>query len=165
MDRHTRTPLRPTILVLQIAHVLDPRRLGTVLCRMDLELPTRAVGECEHQHLGHRVCEYDCAYRRGHGRSMGTGYAQADTCSGREAARERSSHGVQRRPAAYREEGIVGLDMEWHNSKTSKTAQHHNTHFITTQKCLPTIRRKVVVAFAQTLQHEWDDLGRSSGFF
>jgi hypothetical protein len=31
--------------------------------------------------------------------------------------------------------------------------------------CLPAIRRKVVVAFAQTLQHERDDLGRSFGFF
>jgi hypothetical protein len=34
-----------------------------------------------------------------------------------------------------------------------------------TRSMSPTNRRRVVVAFAQTLQHEWDDLGRSLGFF
>lgn len=107
LARNAGPPLRPTILVREIAHVLDTGGLGSVLCGMDTQFPARAARQCEHKRMGYCMRKYDCSCCRGSCGSMGTHYAQANTCGCREAAPEARSHGIQRQSETCREEGTI----------------------------------------------------------
>lgn len=76
LARHPRPALRATILVLEIAHVLDARGLGAILRRVGLELPARAPRQRQHQHLGYRMRKHDHPRRRGTAGCVGAGYEE-----------------------------------------------------------------------------------------
>lgn len=112
LARHSRPPLRAAILVREVTHVLDARRLGAILRRMDTELPTRAAGQRKHQCVGHRMRQHDCAGCRGTRGDMGACHTQAYACRNREAAREGRSDGIQGGPEAcevWREGAVVAF--------------------------------------------------------
>lgn len=95
MAWYPRPPLRPTILVRQIAHVLAASRLGATLCGMDLELPSRAVGQYQHPGVDRRLC----SHRRigiGSARSR-LGTCDEETDTNREA--REGTHGFQGKTA------------------------------------------------------------------
>lgn len=110
MDRYTGPPIRFTILVRQIANVLDARGLGTLLRRVDTELPSRTARKREHKHMGHRMCKHDQAGGGGYDRGMGTRHATTDSLGSREAAGEARGHDIRSGSKAGRKEGVVKLE-------------------------------------------------------
>jgi hypothetical protein len=110
LARHPGPPLCTPILVRKVSNVLDACRLGTILRRVDIELPPCTAGQCEHQRVGHRVRQHDCAGRRGTRSSLGACHSQADARRSGKEAREGRGYGIQSRPEARvvrRKEGAV----------------------------------------------------------
>ena len=140
LARHPRPPLRPAILVLEIAHVLAASQLGAILCGMDLELSPCATGQHQHSGLDRCLRSHHCAGIRGVRSCVGARDEEAYTDS--EAGE--GTHGIQRRTAVcsriWREEGALVCTLKRESSRAttyiSKQKNTEKTYHIT-KVCLP----------------------------
>lgn len=136
---HHRTAVPPAVLVCEGGDVLDPARVGALVCGVDAEFPAGADGEREHTGVGHQLRK--CGGRGGQCGRCGAGAGAGEEGGEDEGEGEGGRGGGKEGAVKNLDRGIyINHDCSWDDTidcHPSASALHSEPDVMFVQACSP----------------------------